>query len=300
MSCGCTGDCGCEGLHGYELVNWPGLGFIGIDANAQAAIASSGQSGRIVRGGGGSIYVPGTSDCAASGVSGGAKDVQLAGQAGSLALTAVTVPWGGAGTALIATGPATFGITIAIAGLVGLFSTIFNHHAAAVKKEQNVLCTAVPAANNYLNIIDQGVSSGLVDAQHALAALDSLSNDFRSAVSGIYKSCNAACVMQMCLDAAVATEKQKYQALAQQQAAAAQQAASQPTQAAPPPPQTAPPVPSSPAVFPARPNTVSAPGAATSSSYASFYAGAHAAPPAKIPAWLPIAAGVALLLLVRG
>lgn len=308
MSCGCGGAC-CDDVAlgyydglGYELVDWPGLGFMGIDANAQAAIASSGQAGRVVRGGGGAAYVPGTKDCSASGVSGGAKDVQLAGQAGGLALTAVTVPWGGAGTALLATGPATFGITIAIAGLVGLFSTIFAHHAAAVKKEQSTLCTAVPAANNYLNIIDQAVSSGAVDAQHALAALDSLSSDFRSAVSGIYKSCNAACVMQMCLDAAVAKEKQKYQALAQQQAAAAAQAAAQPPPAAPIAPVTASPAPQSPAVVPARPNTVAAPGTPASSSYASFYSGGApaAAPASSMPTWLPIAAGVALLLLVRG
>jgi hypothetical protein len=304
MSCGChTAECTCdEGLHGLAVVDWPGLGYIGIDARAQATIAASGSAGRVVSQSGGSIYVPGTADCAASGVSGGARDVQLAGQAGSLALTAVTVPWGGAGTALLATGPATFGITIAIAGLVGIFSTLFAHHAAAVKKEQSTLCSAVPAANNYLNLIDQAVSSGQIDAQHALAALDSLDGDFRSAVSGIYKSCNAACVMQMALDAAIATEKDKYTALAQQQAAAAAanvSPQSQPPQAAQPP--TAPPAPSSPVVAPARPNVVSAPGAATSSSYSSFYAErAPVAPPVKFPTWLPIAAGIALLLMVRG
>lgn len=319
MSCGCGGAC-CSrdlhpdpwinkilndsgvtdprggGLHGYELVDYPGLGFFGIDANAQAAIAASGQTGRVVLSGNVRAYVPGTSNCSASGISGAAKGVQLVGQGGSLALT------GAVQTGMITAGAATFGITIAIAGLVGLFSTIFSHHAAAVKKEQNVLCTAVPAANNYFDIIDQAVSNGQADAQHALAALDSLAGDFHSAVSGIYKSCNAACVMQMCLDAAITAEKQKYQALAQQQAAAAAQAAAQPPPAAPIAPVTASPAPQSPAVVPARPNTVAAPGTPASSSYASFYSGGApaAAPASSMPTWLPIAAGVALLLLVRG
>lgn len=309
MSCGCGGAC-CSGgsLDPYgrtdlkigHYIDWPGLGYLGIDANAQAAIAASGQTGRVVLSGNVRAYVPGTSNCSASGISGAARDVGLVGQAGGLALT------GAVQTGLITAGPATFGITVAIAGLVGLFSTLFNHHAQAVKKEQNTLCTAVPAANNYLDIIDQAASSGQVDAQHALAALDSLSGDFHSAVSGIYKSCNAACVMQMCLDAAIAAEKQKYQALAQQQqAAAAAQAAAPPQPAAPTTPVTAPPAPSSPAVVPARPNVVSsvpAPGATTSSSYASFYSGAApAAPPTSaLPSWWPVAAAAVVgFLLVR-
>src|SRR5579864_6839031 len=166
MSCGChTLECHCdEGLHGLAVVSWPGLGFIGIDARAQSAISSSGQAGRIVDAGGASIYVPGTSECAASGISGANRAVGFISSGASLALTGVVQ------AGLIATGPATLGITIAIAGLTGLFSTLFSHHAAAVKKEQNTLCTAVPAANNYLDIIDQAVSSGAVDAQHALAA----------------------------------------------------------------------------------------------------------------------------------
>ena len=215
--CDCGGACGCDDAR--TAWGLAGLGVLGLTAGATGAIASSGQAGRIVQSGGGPIYVPGTADCAASGVSGGAQNLQLAGKVGGLALTAAATPWAGAGTALI-TGPVTFGISIAIAGIVGIFSTIFSHHAAAVKKEQNVLCTAVPAANNYLDVIDQAVASGAASAQKALQALDSLASDFRSAVSGIYKSCNAACVMQMCLDAALATQRAKYSALAAQQAAA--------------------------------------------------------------------------------
>lgn len=198
-----------------------GWGLAGLDAKAQGAIASSGAAGRITQSGGGAIYVPGTPDCAASGISGAGQDLQLAGKAGGLALT-------GAQVAGVVSAPFTFGLSIAISGIVGIFSTIFNHHAQAVAKEQNVLCTAVPAANNYLNVIDQAVASGAATAQQALQALDSLASDFQSTVSGIYKSCNAACVMQMCLAAAIATQKAKYTALAQQQASAAAAAAAAP------------------------------------------------------------------------
>lgn len=206
--CDCGGSCGC----GDVRSSW-GLAGAAVSSQAQGAISSSGQAGRIVQSGGGPIYVPGTADCRASGVSGGAQDLQLAGKVGGLALTAASVPWAGAGTALIAA-PATLGISIAIAGIVGIFSTIFQHHAQAVAKEQSTLCTAVPAANNYLNVIDQAVASGTATPQQGLQALDSLSSDFKSAVSGIYKSCNAACVMQMCLDAAIATQRARYTALA--------------------------------------------------------------------------------------
>lgn len=208
--CGCGGRCGCSDR---VLSAWGLAGLGALDANANGAIAASGQTGRITQNGGGAIYVPGTPDCKASGVSGGAQDLQLAGKVGGLALTAASVPWAGAGTALL-TAPATFGISIAIAGIVGIFSTIFQHHAQAVAKEQSTLCTAVPAANNYLNVIDQAVASGTASPQQGLQALDSLSSDFKSAVSGIYKSCNAACVMQMCLDAAIATQRARYTALA--------------------------------------------------------------------------------------
>ena len=209
--CDCGGACGCSDAR--TAWGLAGLGVLGLTSGATAAIASSGQAGRIVQGGGGPIYVPGTADCAASGVSGGAQNLQLAGKAGGLALT-------GAQAIGIVGAPFSLGISLAISGIVGIFSTIFNHHAKAVAKEQSVLCTAVPAANNYLDVIDQAVASGAASAQKALQALDSLSSDFRSAVSGIYKSCNAACVMQMCLDAALATQRAKYSALAAQQAAA--------------------------------------------------------------------------------
>jgi hypothetical protein len=149
---------------------------------------------------------------------GSANDLKLAGQGASLSLTAATT------TGLIAAGPATLGISIAIAGIVGIFSTILNHHAQAVQKEQSVLCSAIPAANNYLNIISQAVQSGQSTPQEAISALNSLLSDFTSTVSSIEKgsigtgTCNAACVYTAQLAAIVAYQTSQYQDLAAQQA----------------------------------------------------------------------------------
>lgn len=184
-------------------------------ANIKASIAAA-----ELLNNGAPAYVPGTASCAAAGggSSSGANDLKLAGSAGSLSLQAATT------TGLIAAGPATLGISIAIAGIVGLFGTILNHHAQAVQKEQSTLCSAVPAANNYLTIIDQALQSGQATPAEAIQALDSLESDFESAVSSIRKmgggSCNAACVMTLELRGVVAYRTALYQELAATQAAA--------------------------------------------------------------------------------
>ncbi len=150
----------------------------------------------------------------------GAQMLQLASTGSGLALQ-------GAVTAgLVAAGPATFGITIAIAGITALFSTIFNHHAAAVAKENRILCASGPAANNYLQIIDQAVQMGKATPQQAIDALHSLLSDYKSTVAPILKNsssaCNAACVELKELTAIVAYKVSLYQDMAA--AAAAQPA----------------------------------------------------------------------------
>jgi hypothetical protein len=233
-------------------------------------------------------YIPGTSECAASGISGGARDLGLAGSAAGLALT------GAIQTGLVAAGPMTLGISIAIASIVGIFSTILNHHAQAVKKEQNVLCSAVPAANNYLKIIEQGVQSGLATPQQGIDALNSLVRDFTNAVSSIEKNCNAACIMTEELQAVVLVKQSEYQDMiaaqqAQAQAAAAAQAAANAAAAA----ESALPMQ---VVMPSRPNTTAPAAVVPASSYAGFYSspGSPAAPVATSGSnWLPIAAALA-------
>jgi hypothetical protein len=215
-------------------------------------------------------------NCSNRGGPGGINNLQLTQMASGLALTGVSIGLVAAGTV---TAAALAPFTMGISALIGLFPMIFGHHAAAVKKEQSVLCAAVPAANNYLQIIDQAVQSGQVTPQHGIDALNSLYNDFVSEVASIEHGtdptsageCNAACVHRTILHSIVLYKSSMYQDMI---ATAA----------------------SSQVVMPMRPNVIAPAGTTTPSSYASFYSqpGAGAPPPAS-PAsdWLPIAAVLA-------
>jgi hypothetical protein len=255
-------------------------------SSGKAAIVLAAQHGMLVDNAGNPAYIPGTSECAASGISAAAKYVGLAGSAAGLALTGVVQ------AGLMAAGPLTLGISVAIASIVGIFSTILNHHAQAVKKEQSVLCSAVPAANNYLQIIEQGVQTGLATPQQGIDALNSLVRDFTNAVSSIEKNCNAACIMTEELQAVVLVKQSEYQdmiAAAQAQAQAAAAAAQAAANAA-----VAQPVQ---VVTPSRPNTTAPAAVVPASSYAGFYSSSGAPVPAAAPStssnWLPIAAALA-------
>ena len=311
MSCGCGGACCDEGLHGYFLEGLEGITADaaasqvtthGVTSSGRANILSAARAGMLVNSSGAPAYVPGSGDCSGAPQS----NLQLAQTATGLALTGTQAGLLIAGGTALATAAAPF--TLGISALVGLFGVFIAHHRAAVAKEQSVLCSAVPAANNYLQVIDQAVRSGAVDPQHGIDALNSLLGDFTSSVSSISHECNAGCVMTEMLHAIVLVRTGEYQDLEAQQASASSAnaafpAAPQPQAVVPAP--AAPPAPSSPAVTPARPNTVAAPGGtggpATGSSYASFYSGATpAAPSSTLPSWLPIAAvGLAAFLFVR-
>lgn len=307
MSCGCqTDQCACHGGHAAPapaaqpdwtlaefLANAAGLAGLGaitpdaaaaqvigsdahVNASSRSGILASARAGQMVNASGSPAYIPGTADCA-SATGGGSNNLKLVQTASGLALTGLQV---GLTTAGVVTGAALAPFTAGISALIGLFPMIFGHHKAAVKKEQNVLCAAVPAANNYLQIIAQAVQSGQASPQQGIDALHSLVSDFQSEVSSIRNDCNAACVMTMQLQAIAAVMVSQYQDLI------AAQATNQ-------------------VVTPARPNVVSSssgvplvPGTspvATPSSYSSFYTGAQpaAAPASSLPSWLPIAAAVA-------
>jgi hypothetical protein len=230
-------------------------------------IVSAAQSGTFV------AFNPG--QC--SGVSSGGN-IKLIQTGGSLALTGVSIGLTSAG---IAAAGALAPFTLGISALIGIFPMFFAHHAAAVAQERKVICAAVPAAQNYLQVIDQAVQSGQVDAAHGISALQSLLSDFTNQVSSIMKksssACNAACVWVEQLTAIVAMKSSEYQDL---EAGAAQQ------------------------IVPARPNTTAPSGTtAPASSYSSFYSGAALAPAAatsSLPNWWPIAAAAAVgLFLLR-
>jgi hypothetical protein len=146
-----------------------------------------------------------------SGVSAGGN-IKIIQSASGLALTGVSMGLTAAG-AVTAAALAPF--TLGISALIGLFPLFFAHHAAAVAKERQVICAAVPAAANYLQQIQAAVSAGLATPQQAIQALQSLLADFTSEVSSIMKnsasSCNAACVWVKELTAIVAYQSSGYQ-----------------------------------------------------------------------------------------
>jgi hypothetical protein len=317
MSCGCQGGACCDG-QGHnsaqpqespwslaqvfsELSSLTGLGSIApadavtqiigsdknVNASSRSAILASAGAGQMLDANGAPAYIPGTAECASATGQSGSNNLKLIQTGSSLALTGLQV---GLTTAGVITGAALAPFTAGISALIGLFPLIFGHHAAAVKKEQSVLCAAVPAANNYLQIIAQAVQGGQAAPQTAMAALDSLVSDFQSQVSSIRNDCNAACVMTYELQAIVAVMKSQYQDLINAQNA-------------------------NQVVAPVRPNVVSNAGAptlpgtspvASPSAYSSFYSPTStplapntvanpsptvAAPAAgTLPSWLPIAA----------
>jgi hypothetical protein len=310
MGCGCqTGKrCACDphrGMHGLGALSpadatnqvFPSAKITGGAGHNQSiwdVIEKAAAAGQMVDQAGNPGYIPGTDECsAASGVPSGAQtDMKLVSTAAGLALSGVQVGLLATGTAL---GPVTLGVSVAVTAIIGLFSILINHHAQAVGKEQSVLCSAVPAANNYLKIIQQAVASGQATPQDAMSALDSLLSDFESSVSSIRQGsdptssgeCNAACVMQSQLHAIVLVMKSQLQDLIAPPAAAAQ------------------------VVSAARPNTtVPAGGTAVPASvYTSFFsppAPTNPAPTVAVPAstsssWLPIAAlAIAGFFLFRG
>ena len=243
---GLGGDCGC-GCHGRGSCKTLGALLTAQQAESQAQSGAGVNSGAITSSGMQNIlasinagvlmdngvpgYIPGSAQCAAAQgtTPGSVKDLSLVGSAGALALTTTTTF--GASTAVgAALAPFSAGISLAISTIVGLFSTILAHHAQAVAKEQSTLCSAVPAANNYLNIIQSAVAAGQATPAQAIQALNSLSTDFDSAVSSIRKmgggSCNAACVMTLELRGIIAYLTAEYQQATAVTAAAAAPAVS--------------------------------------------------------------------------
>jgi hypothetical protein len=104
---------------------------------------------------------------------------------------------------------------LAIGGAIAnLFGSIFGGHAAAVGREQAALCAAIPAANQFLQQIDQALASGQVTASQASSLLDQVVQQYESGVAPIIKmsnsSCNAACVYLRELQAIVAKRKAQY------------------------------------------------------------------------------------------
>lgn len=111
-----------------------------------------------------------------------------------------------------------------ISSVVSLITAPFQHHAQAVKTEQDTLCIAVPDANNFLALVDQYVTAGQWDHVTAVQQLEAGFTAWQREVSGILKDsggkCNAACVYEKCFRAAIEKRKLDYQLIEASQATA--------------------------------------------------------------------------------
>jgi hypothetical protein len=126
-----------------------------------------------------------------------------------------------------ATGPAApfvaaAGAALEVAGAV--WGAIFGAHAAAVAKEQQVECAAVPAANDSLLAINQAVQNGTLTPAEGIQALQTLQSQFNSTIASIVKNsasqCNAGCVWMKTMQAIVAELSSQYQDMENAAAAA--------------------------------------------------------------------------------
>lgn len=154
-----------------------------------------------------------------TGVSAGGN-IKIIQQGAGLALTGTSMGLTAAGVVAASTlAPFTLGIS----ALIGLLPLFFAHHAAAVAKENQVICALVPAAANYLQQIQAAVNSGIQTPQQGQAALQSLLSDFTQQIQPIMKNnasqCNAACVWVKQLTAIVAELSSQFQDMIAEEAA---------------------------------------------------------------------------------
>lgn len=98
--------------------------------------------------------------------------------------------------------------------IFGALASLFGgSHAKKVAEESQILCAAVPAANQALEAIYQGVKSGQTSPQDGAVQLDQLVSQFSDAVKSINKgtfgtgNCNGACLYKGWLVQAVQQQK---------------------------------------------------------------------------------------------
>jgi hypothetical protein len=160
-----------------------------------------------------------------------ASNLQLIQTSTGLALSTAGIVEGAVGVAATSViGLATFGVGAA----VGIVFAIFQHHAAAVKRDIGAECSAVPAANNALQVIIQGVQQGLITPQQGIAELNSLPPAFLQAVGPAKNNspyCNVLCEKLITLRAICFYWIAQFQDLQSQQQSSSAQASSNPVAA---------------------------------------------------------------------
>jgi hypothetical protein len=117
----------------------------------------------------------------------------------------------------LAAGAATAGIGALLA--VGFM--IIEHHKAAVQREDATLCDLVPKINTTIANIDAAFAAGQITAAQASTTFAQLHTLTLQALSGIFKSCNAACLLGARLKAIGMYRTISYQRIESARAAAA-------------------------------------------------------------------------------
>lgn len=147
------------------------------------------------------------------------EDLSLTQAAGKIAgATTGALATAASGTAAVALGAATFGIGIVVA----ILSAIFAHHAQAVEQEQQIECTVTAAANNSMNVLAEGVSSGQIAPADAATALNTLYSQYQAMAKpsfGTSPWCNANCELEIVMLGMVIYWQAQYNAMAEAAAA---------------------------------------------------------------------------------
>jgi hypothetical protein len=86
------------------------------------------------------------------------------------------------------------GLTFGVSALASVITSVLQHHQQAVLDEQSTLCAVSTYFNKGINLIDNAVALGQVDAADGVAALKSLVTQTVQGMMGIVKTCNAACI----------------------------------------------------------------------------------------------------------
>jgi hypothetical protein len=123
-----------------------------------------------------------------------------------------------AGLGFLATAVPIIGTAIA-AGLLP-FELIFQHHAAAVAKEQGTICSCSQEINQWLDAVDQAVASGAVLPADGVSMVNQLSQQYTQCLTGISAACspghtNAACDNKGVMEAMVLLRTWMYNNLPQ-------------------------------------------------------------------------------------
>jgi hypothetical protein len=136
-------------------------------------------------------------------------------------------------------------IVAGVGAIIGLIDAIFEHHAAAVKRDLAFGCSAIPAVNNAMAVIIKGVQNGTILPADAANSLQEIYSQFMAAggASGSASGpggipsggkaindspfCNSNCELSLTVYAMVLYWTAQFQAQAAQAAAVAAEAATQ-------------------------------------------------------------------------